>query len=203
MSKPTYHHGALAEALVDAALTHVERAGVETLSMRELAQSLGVSHGAPYRHFADRDALLAAVAARGFVDLIAVYEAALAGPGHSLSRLEALNLGFFDFAMRRRNLYRLMFESDFLNRSPPPPVLAGPAEAAYRLIWRAVAAAVPDANEADVKVRTVIMTCTSHGFLSLDAGGRFKPFMYEPLSRDDLVRAVMDAVMREGLASST
>ena len=69
MAKSTYHHGDLANALVKAALELVEQGGAEAVSLRDLTQSLGVSRAAPYRHFEDRDALLAAVAARGFEDL--------------------------------------------------------------------------------------------------------------------------------------
>ena len=58
------------------------RAGPQALSLRDLAQSLGVSRAAPYRHFRDRDALLAAVAAKGFEDLVGIYEAALKGGGN-------------------------------------------------------------------------------------------------------------------------
>jgi hypothetical protein len=97
--------------------------------------------------------------------------------------------------MKRPGLYRLMFESDFLNRSLPPAVLLAPAEKSYRLVLKAVAGAYPDANEAEVKIRALIMTSTSHGFLSLDHVGRFKPFMYEPLSHDEMVAAVMQAAM--------
>jgi len=194
MTKSAYHHGALAGALVTAALARVEAGGVEVVSMRELAQSLGVSHAAPYRHFADRDALLAAVAARGFDVLVAAYEAALEGPGDGRARLRAATRAFFDFAVGRPRLYRLMFESGFLDRPSPPAVLIPPADAAYRLIWRAVEGAFPDADEAEVKIRTVIMVSTSHGFLSLDNAGRFKPFMYEPLSHEDMVKAVLRAL---------
>ena len=56
-----YHHGDLRQSLLKAALRHLETAGPETLSLRELAQELGVSQAAPYRHFKDRDALIAAI----------------------------------------------------------------------------------------------------------------------------------------------
>jgi hypothetical protein len=88
-----------------------------------------------------------------------------------------------------------MFESDFLNRTPPPAVLLAPAEKSYRLLWKAVQGAYPDADEAEVKVRTLIMISTAHGFLTLDHVGRFKPFMYEPLSHQEMVEAVMQAAM--------
>ena len=87
-----------------------------------------------------------------------------------------------------------MFESDLLSRTSPPPVLIPPADASYRLFWRAVEGAYPDADEVAVKIRTVIMMSTSHGFLSLDNAGRFKPFMYEPLSHEEMVTAVIRAL---------
>jgi AcrR family transcriptional regulator len=191
MAKSTYHHGALAADLIAAALCDVEARGAKAVSLRELAQALGVSHGAPYRHFADRDALLAAVAARGFDDLIGAYQAALGLPGDGPIRLRAVGRAFFEFALGRPGLYRLMFESEFLNRPMPPAVLAGPADAAYRLLWQAVGAAFPEADEVEVKVRTLIMISTSHGFLALNNAGRFRPFMYEPLTPEQMVDAVM------------
>jgi len=54
----SYHHGDLRAALIKAATAEIERGGYENLSLRELADSVGVSRGAPYRHFADRRALL-------------------------------------------------------------------------------------------------------------------------------------------------
>jgi AcrR family transcriptional regulator len=195
MAKSTYHHGNLAPALVEAALKVVEQGGAEAVSLRDLAQSLGVSRAAPYRHFADRDVLLATVAARGFDDLVALYEAALAGPGDGQDRLRTAGRAFFDFASKRPGLYRLMFESDFLTRRSPPATLLAPAEKSYRLLWKLVEGAYPDASATDVKIRTLIMTSTAHGFLTLDHVGRFRPFMYEPLTHEEMVEAVMRAAL--------
>jgi AcrR family transcriptional regulator len=191
MTRSAYHHGGLAPALIAAALEQVEKAGAGAVSMRELAQALNVSHAAPSRHFADRDALLVAVAARGFEDLIALYQAGLASPGDGRTRLRAVGQAFFDFAARRPNLYRLMFESDFLSRTPPPSVLIAPAEASYRLLWRAMEGAYPQADEVEIKMRTLTMISTGHGFLALDNAGRFKPFMYEPMRHEDVVEAML------------
>jgi AcrR family transcriptional regulator len=195
MAKSAYHHGDLANALVAGALTLVEQGGAEAVSLRDLAQSLGVSRAAPYRHFEDRDALLAAVAARGFEDLNAEYEAALATPGDGTDKLRAAGRAFFGFARRRPGLYRLMFQSDLLNRNPPPAVLIPPADRSYHLLWRAIEAAFPEADEKEVKVRAVLMFSTSHGFLALDQAGRFKPFMYQPMTHDEMVEAVMGSAL--------
>lgn len=180
-------------------MRRVDAGGAEAVSLRELAGELGVSRAAPYRHFADREALLAAVAARGFETLIASYETALRSPGDGLAKLRALNAAFFEFATRRPGLYQLMFASEFLRGDRPPAMLAPLAGTAYRLLWEAVGGAYPGESEAQVKARTVIMVSTAHGFLDLERAGRFKPFMYEPLSRSDLVDAVMRAAIGEGV----
>lgn len=195
MTKSTYHHGDLANALVEAALKVVEKDGPEALSMRELAAALGVSRAAPYRHFADRDALLAAVAARGFEGLNLGYEAALASPGDGRARLRLANQVYFDYAVERPGLHRLMFESDFLERTPPAAVLIAPADKAYRLLWEAVRGAYPEADDKAVKARTITMWSTMYGFLALRGAHRFKPFMIEPLTEAEIVEAVTEAAM--------
>ena len=198
MTKDSYHHGDLAKALVAAALAAVEKDGPEAVSLRDLAQSLGVSRAAPYRHFADREALLAEVAALGFADLIAAYEAALALPGDGRVRLKALNRAYFDFAVRRPGLHRLMFASGLLTQATPPAPLIAPANKAYHLLWRAVEEAFPELDPKAVKARVVTMWSTVYGFLALNTAGRFQPFMIEPLTEDEIVEAVLQAAVGFG-----
>src|SRR6266849_10299695 len=69
LSMSTYHHGDLPAALLRAAGKTLERRGIGALSLREAARRAGVSHNAPYRHFPDRESLLAAIAAEGFAML--------------------------------------------------------------------------------------------------------------------------------------
>jgi len=193
MSKDSYHHGDLANALVEAALAVVERDGADALSLRDLAASLGVSRAAPYRHFTDRDALLAAVAARGFETLIAIYQAADAAPGDGPTRVRKAMADYMAFAWSRSGLHRLMFESELLRRDPIPPVLAGPYQRTYEALWRTLSRAYPDADEAWLKRRRVTMLSTVVGFLVLDEAGRFTPEWARPLTREDLVEAILDA----------
>src|SRR2546429_977719 len=77
--KRPYHHGNLRQALIDAALELIEERGVPALTLREVARQVGVTHAAPQRHFADRAALVAAVAEQGFRGL-AAHVAAVRGP---------------------------------------------------------------------------------------------------------------------------
>src|SRR3954447_14389659 len=77
-----YHHGNLREALLEQAETALARGGTSALSLRELARDVGFTHGAPRRHFADKQALLEALAESGFVKLGATLSEAIdaAGP---------------------------------------------------------------------------------------------------------------------------
>jgi AcrR family transcriptional regulator len=200
MDKPAYHHGDLKSALIAAALVAVERGGPDVVSLRDLAQSLGVSRAAPYRHFADRDSLLAAVAAKGFEELAVVYETALAGPGDGRQRLRQGLVNYLAFAARRPGLHALMFESDFLRRKPPPRVMIGPADRAYELLWEAVEGAFPGADPVWVRARAATMLSTVVGYRVLDNVGRFKPHMVEPLTPADLLDAVLEAAIGQGPA---
>jgi AcrR family transcriptional regulator len=89
--KADYHHGNLRRALIDAAVSAIAKHGVDALNLRQLAARAGVTPGAPYHHFTDREELLAAIAEEGFgrlgAELIAARDAAGAAPS---ARLEAL-----------------------------------------------------------------------------------------------------------------
>ena len=195
MAKDTYHHGDLANALVEAAAKAVDAGGAEAVSLRDLAASLGVSRAAPYRHFVDRDALLAAVAARGFEELAGIYRAADASGGDGPTRVRKAMRDYMAFAWRRPGLHRLMFESDLLRREPIPPVLARPYQDTYEALWGTLTNAYPDAPEAWRKRRRVTMLSTVVGFLVLDEAGRFTPEWAQPLTREDMIEAVIDAAV--------
>ena len=94
-----YHHGNLHSALLDAAERTVRERGVQDLSLRELAREIGVSHGAPRRHFPDRQALLDALAESGFERLGAELRAAADRAGDEFEpRLEATAAAYIRFA---------------------------------------------------------------------------------------------------------
>ena len=92
----TYHHGDLREALVQAALREAEQGGPEAISIKALAKKLGVSQPAPYRHFADREALLQAVTAEAFRQFYSILREAVTGPSKrsKLSRFAQAALDF-------------------------------------------------------------------------------------------------------------
>jgi AcrR family transcriptional regulator len=106
----TYHHGDLRDALVHAALREAEQGGPEAISLKALAKKLGVSQPAPYRHFADREALLSAVTAEAFRQFSATLREAVSKPSKR-SKLSRLAQAALAFGLRRNGIYRLMFAS--------------------------------------------------------------------------------------------
>src|SRR3981189_885295 len=113
----TYHHGDLRDALVQAALQQVELGGPEAISISALARKLGVSQPAPYRRFADREALLAAVTAEAFRQFSATLRESIRKPSKR-SKLSRLAQATLAFGLRRHRIYRLMFASRII---PCPP----------------------------------------------------------------------------------
>jgi AcrR family transcriptional regulator len=110
MADQPYHHGNLRAALLAQAEQTLREQGLEGLSLRELARHIGVSHGAPRRHFADRQALLDALAESGFARLGAELRGAAesAGEGYE-ARLRATATAYVRFAIRDAALLELMF----------------------------------------------------------------------------------------------
>jgi AcrR family transcriptional regulator len=108
-SRP-YHHGNLRDALLDAAERSIEDLGVEQLSLRELARTVGVSHAAPRAHFPERRALLEALAERGFARLDAELRSADQASAPTFdARLRATMAAYVAFARRNPALLDLMF----------------------------------------------------------------------------------------------
>jgi AcrR family transcriptional regulator len=117
-----YHHGDLRRALLEAGLKILREEGLEALTLRATARATGVSQTAPYRHFADRTALLAGVAEDGFRRLrLRMQQAASAPPppgSTARQTLQALALEYFRFAFEYPAEYRLMFGSELGSRPP-------------------------------------------------------------------------------------
>jgi AcrR family transcriptional regulator len=187
----SYHHGDLRAALIEAAEAEIERGGYENLSLRELAASLDVSRAAPYRHFVDRRALLAALAAEGFDELTTIYRKAIAAGNTPRARLAASGRAYLAFAADRPQLFRLMFASDLFGAGPPDPTLIKAAGNCYEVFEGLVAATLDDPDDSAIKAATIAMMSCTYGFALLRMGDRLKPFMYGRLTPSELVDAVL------------
>src|SRR5271167_4183220 len=95
-----YHHGNLKQALIDAAVALIAEVGPQGFTLREVARRAGVSHNAPYRHFLDKDDLLAAVAAEGFERLNESMTKAMRKGRTGAEQLRLAGRGYVEFALR-------------------------------------------------------------------------------------------------------
>jgi AcrR family transcriptional regulator len=105
-----YHHANLRQTLLDAAVTLIGEVGPRAFTLREVARRAGVSHNAPYRHFASKDVLLAEVAAEGFDRLIVSMQKSMARGQSPVERLELCGCGYVTFALRWPQHFLVMFD---------------------------------------------------------------------------------------------
>ncbi len=172
-----YHHGDLRSALLRAALDILAKHDVPGLTLREVARRAGVSPMAPYRHFTDKDALLAAVAEQGFRKL----EQRLTDTPHAdpMADLVAQGAAYVRFACDEPALYRLMF-GPFLRRFEDHAGLKAAMAAARAAFTRAIAAAVPNADEPTRQDVALAAWSLSHGLASLLVDGRLTGIAAQP-----------------------
>jgi len=114
-SKP-YHHGDLRHALIEASLALIAEEGFAALTLREVARRAGVTHAAPYRHFADKEALLAAVAEEGFRAMAAQMRERMDRETGPTQRLFACGVAYVLFAIQHPAHFRVMFGPHFTRR---------------------------------------------------------------------------------------
>lgn len=142
--KKTFHHGDLRRALLEASLRVLEEEGAAALSLRRVAEEAGVTHSAPYHHFPEKTALLAAIAADGFRLLDeAMRAAAAAAPDDPVERLRAAGLAYQRFALSHRGHFAVMFRPELADPVQHPAVDAAgtPSYAFLRELCEACRAA--------------------------------------------------------------
>lgn len=174
MTKPTYHHGHLRRALIDAALVRIPVQGIVGLSLRALARDVGVTHAAPYRHFADKSALIAAIADEGAAALGHAMQQAMqqsapgadpggADPGGAdpQRQLRAMGQAYVRFAVSNPAYFKVMF-------GPGQPM--GEIEMLINAVRRARAQ-----GEADTEHVALAAWCMVHGIATLVVDGRMAP----------------------------
>lgn len=167
-----YHHGNLREALLEAGIGLIAEAGPAGFTLREVARRAGVSHNAPYRHFRDKDALLAALAAQGFEELTRAMLQAAARQKTSLDRLRASGLAYIDFALRRPEHFTVMFDA-------PAADAGDPAHAAGARAFQTLAGFIAECQRAgqlrpgDARQLARMAWSLVHGIAKLAIAGRF------------------------------
>lgn len=186
-----YHHGNLRSALLSAAERSIEESGTEQLSLRELARTLGVSHAAPRSHFPDRQALLDALAERGFSRLAASMRGACEASGAEFEgRLRATAAAFVVFAYRSPALLDLMYAAKPGSGAPVPKAAAADAISVVRsLIGDGVAGGVLAAR--DPERYALLLLSWFRGIAALVTSG-----IVGPDAIDDLVAESVTTFIR-------
>lgn len=198
-SRRGYHHGNLREALIAAALELIAQKGPAGFTFAEAARAAGVSPAAPYRHYRDRDALMADVAGRGFE----AFQGKLAkawgeGKPNPLAALERVGHAYLDFAKSEPAYYSAMFESGLSFTTFPELKVTG--ERAFEILRTACSAVVetmPAGKRPPVMMVALHIWSLAHGIASLFARGD-EARRAIPMSPEDLLDAGV-LVYLEGL----
>ena len=161
-SKSAYHHGDLRGALVAEGLRLIESRTADRLSLREVARAAGVSATAVYRHFPDKRALMAALAAEGLARLYAAQAAAAAAAPDNA--FEATGRAYVRFALAQPALFRLTFAWPDLPAEPS-------SDAAGRLLHEN-ALALTGGNAAEARLVAIRAWSVAHGLAMLMLDGR-------------------------------
>ncbi|HEY1449954.1 MAG TPA: TetR/AcrR family transcriptional regulator [Solirubrobacteraceae bacterium] len=180
-----YHHGNLRTALLDQAERTLRNRGVQELSLRELAREVGVSHGAPRRHFADRQALLDALAEMGFQRLGAELLAAADRAGQDFrTRLEAIAAAYVRFATRDAALLELMFAGK--HRETEEGALHEAAERAFGVMLALIEQGQREGalQEGEPERVGLVLFATIQGIAALLAAGIVEPEQLDALVAD-------------------
>jgi AcrR family transcriptional regulator len=182
-----YHHGNLREALIQGALDLIAQKGPAGFTIAEAARSAGVSPAAPYRHFRDRDELVADVARRGFEHLETALKTAWAdGKPTPLRAFENLGRAYLAFAREEPAYYAAMFEAGTPPAATPELRQAGDAAlGALRHAAEVVCATLPQERRPPALMVALHIWSMAHGIATLfgrrDAGNRPMPMSPEEL----------------------
>ena len=182
-----YHHGDLREALLQAAMQAAEHGGQDAVSFSALARTLGVSQAAPYRHFADRGALLTELGERGFQALGEAIRAALAADT-ARSRLGRLAHAYKDFGLERPGLYQVMFASGIMPVADPGGPLKLAAKACFDLMLETLH---PGLEEVARRFFGLKIWASVHGIVTMVEQGLLPP----PASQGITVASLIDGLV--------
>jgi AcrR family transcriptional regulator len=181
-----YHHGDLANALIRTALAMLPERGIQALSLREVARRAGVSHSAAYRHFADKEALLARIATQGFERLTAMMRAAKSACAPDpLRRLRNIGLAYVEFGRQHPHHLQIMFGGQIGDLHAHPELALVAREAFDELAGTVREGRRCGAiRNGDERTATLASWALVHGLAMLLAGGRVR--LQDPRDADSL-----------------
>jgi AcrR family transcriptional regulator len=184
-----YHHGNLKAALLKAAFQVIGKMGVDSFTLREVARKAGVSHNAPYRHFASREDLIAALATESLGQLTEAVRAAVQRETQPAERLRAAARSYLHWALQNPARFQLTFHAAFDREAYPEYV--GAYSDSLRLLSDLVEIHKP--HSVDAELASELIWSSVHGISELGLAKRLRSGAKEEL--EQLAVAAVDTLM--------
>lgn len=197
-TKKPYHKEDLRGDLLKAGRAWVEANGHLGLSMRILAQQVGVSPGAPYHHFPDRRSFLLALALDGFREMLSRSQDVSANKADPAAKLRALGAVFIRFAADNPHLVDLMYESELTSPALDTELLAFQS-AGHATLREEIERAMPGLSGEAADLRTLSFWSAIYGFASMRRKGVIRP-LSDRLKLDDLAEAIVERAIVAALS---
>jgi AcrR family transcriptional regulator len=198
----SYHHGALREGLIRAAREILESEGYEALTLRATARRAGVSQAAPYNHFADKAALLAAIAALGFEEFAAAMRREMSAAEDPQARLNATGIAYVAFATSNPGLFKLMFGAS-VHQTSGDADLDAARTSAYEVLRGAVHSAQSEPRDTmHDEIESLRSWAFVHGLATMINEGTIAPGIYGASSARELAATLLGSPHAEKAASA-
>jgi len=200
MPRKNYHHGDLKNALIKAGIEILSKEGVSGLSLRKAARQAGVSHAAPYAHFADKQTLIAAIASDGHSKINERLEAALARyPEDPLRQFVSVAWAYAQFGLESPAHYKITFSGVLQDEHSHPEFV----EFSQRnmqvlriIIEHCREAGILNTSDTDAELQAVSLWGVIHGLVSLMIQGQVPSSLMKKTKPKDLVIAALQQVVR-------
>lgn len=196
--KSSYHHGDLRAALLSTALEIIAEQGPQGLTIREVARRVGVSHTAPYRHFADKDEMLVAVVEQGFSLMRDTMQAGKAAAATDpISQFAAAGSAYIEFALQHPAYYRIMYSGNLLFNAGQEALQHTSADTFRELVEDVrTCQQLNLIRPGDPAQQALAILATVHGFVTLVNDGRVEALLGEEYSVDEMRDTVMAAIFQ-------
>ena len=193
MNENTYHHGNLKEALIAAGLKILSEDGVEGLSLRKVAREVGVSHTAPYNHFSDKQALMAAISTAGFEQLYKkLSETFIEAKTSSTRIIPKVAWAYMRFALEDPGRFRLMF-SGALDVETDHPTYMAVSQKNITLFEEIISYCqeVGEIREGKLNDHAIRIWSLVHGFTNLVVEDQFPHEYLHDRNLQDLLKVIL------------
>jgi AcrR family transcriptional regulator len=202
-NKKNYHHGDLRKTLINAGIELISESGASSIDLRKVARIAGVSHAAPYRHFADKKALIAAISEEGFNLLsIEMEQAILMKESSAHEQLRGMGHAYVQFALKNPSLVREMFSGLTIEREAYTSLY----EVSKKLFNMIETVVIIGQEKGEIKVSnskelTCVIWSMMHGTAILIIENQLRPITMQNNGIEHITRVCMDSLIL-GLGAS-